>query len=113
MKNQKSDVVSHLLIENSSFEIDDSEVFKLCGPFNETVEMQRQDCLRNAVSCLIEKTSDWANTIAVSNIEQLTPMIHEDFAFHQDSSHEISDDAITSKLLLIILGYKELERVHP
>jgi hypothetical protein len=40
-------------------------------------------------------------------------MIHEDFAIHEDNSHEISDDAITSKILLLILGYKEMESLHP
>jgi len=43
--------------------------------------------------------------IAISNIEQLTPMIHEDFALHGDMSHEVSDDGIISKLILLILGY--------
>jgi len=45
----------------------------------------------------------------LTNIEQLTPMIHEDFALHVDSTHEISDDSIMSKLILLILGYKEYD----
>ena len=59
-----------------------------------------------------EKTLDWVNTITLNNIEQLTPMIHEDFALHMDSSHEITDDAMMSKLMLLALGYKDLEETN-
>ena len=30
-------------------------------------------------------------------------MIHEDFALHADSSHEITDDAMMSKLILLLV----------
>ena len=39
-------------------------------------------------------------------------MIHEDFALHIDSSHEISDDAMMSKLILLALGYRELNEAE-
>ena len=36
-------------------------------------------------------------------------MIHEDYALHLDSNHEITDDAMMSKIILISLAFNDLD----